>query len=165
MRLLICSAALMLASSASAQTPSAADYVRMAGQSDAFEIQSGQLAASKATSADLKAFGARMVKDHTKSTQTVLAAAAKSGLSPAAPPPLPPAKSDMLTQLQAANGEAFDRLYVSQQLQAHQEALSLQSGYARSGQDPNLKAAAAKIVPVVTMHLDMLRKGGGGHGM
>jgi putative membrane protein len=164
MRLFLCSAAMMLASSAVAQTPTAADYVRMAGQSDAFEIQSGQLAASKASSADLKAFGARMVKDHTKSTQMVLAAAAKSGLSPATPPPLPPAKSDMLTQLQAANGEAFDRLYVSQQLQAHQEALSLQSSYARSGQDPNLKAAAEKIVPVVTMHLDMLRKGGG-HGM
>jgi putative membrane protein len=130
-----------------------------AGQSDAFEIQSGQLAASKASSPDVRAFGQRMIKDHTKSTQMVLEAAGKSGLPALPPPALRPDQQDKLAQLRAADGAAFDTLYAAQQLQAHQEALDLQSAYARNGDDENLRKAAAKIAPVVTMHLDMLRNG------
>jgi putative membrane protein len=143
-----------------APAATAADYVMKAGQSDAFEIQSGQLAASKAKRSDVQAFGAQMVKDHTKSTEMVLAAAGKSGLPAASPPPLRPDQQDKLSQLQAASGEAFDSLYASQQLQAHEEALALHSAYAQGGDDANLKKTAGKIVPVVTKHLEMLRKGG-----
>lgn len=143
------------------QTPSAAGYVMQAGQSDAFEIQSGQLASAKAKRADVRAFGAKMIKDHTKSTQMVMAAATKSGLS-TAPPPLRADQRDMLTQLQGASGEAFDSLYATQQLQAHEEALVLHTAYAEGRGDANLKKTAASIVPVVTMHLDRLRKDGGG---
>jgi putative membrane protein len=184
MRSLIVVAALafagVAAQAASAQTPSsqasssqgstaqapaspartAADYVMKAGQSDAFEIQSGQLAASKAKRSDVQAFGAQMVKDHTKSTEMVLAAASKSGLPAPPPPALRLDQQDKLSQLQAATGEVFDSLYASQQLQAHEEALALHSAYAQGGDDANLKTVAAKIVPVVTQHLDMLRKGG-----
>lgn len=167
MRSLIIGAALAWAATAqnpdarpTASPASAADYVMSAGQSDAFEIQSGQLAASKASRPDVRAFGQRMVKDHTQSTQMVLAAAAKSGLPASPPPALRPDQQDKLAQLSAADGAAFDTLFAAQQVQAHQEALDLQSAYARNGDDENLKKAAAKIVPVVTMHLDMLRKGG-----
>ncbi|WP_454718835.1 DUF4142 domain-containing protein [Caulobacter segnis] len=144
------------------QTPSAADYVMQAGQSDAFEVQSGQLASAKGKRADVRAFGAKMVKDHTKSTQLVMAAATKSGLSTASPP-LRSDQQDKLTQLQGASGEAFDSLYATQQLQAHEEALALHTAYAQGGDDANLKKTAAGVVPVVSMHLDMLRKGGAGH--
>jgi putative membrane protein len=143
---------------AQAPAPPAAQYVMLAGQSDQFEIQTGRLASSKATSADLRKFGAQMVTDHTKSTAMVVAAAKKSGRPPGAPPPLKPAQRKMLSQLQSQSGEAFDKLYVSQQLKAHQEALDLQSSYAAGGDDPALKAAAAQIVPVVKMHLGMLQQ-------
>jgi putative membrane protein len=153
--------ALCVPGAALAQTaaaPSAAQYMMMAGQSDQFEIQTGKLASSKAHSADLKSFGAQMVKDHTKSTQMVMAAAKKSG-KPAAPPPsLDPQQQKMLSQLQGQSGAAFDKMYVSQQLTAHQQALQLQSSYAADGDDPNLKAAAGEIVPVVKKHLGMLQK-------
>jgi putative membrane protein len=177
MRAFIIAAALALAGTATAQTPTSqtpsgqtptaqvptnSDYVTAAGQSDAFEIQSGQLASTKAKSADLKAFGARMVTDHTKSTEMVMAAAKKSGMPPAPPPAPRPDQQDMLAQLRAADGDRFDSLYVSQQLQAHQQALDLHTTYARGGGSPELKAAAGKIAPVVTMHLDMLNKRGAG---
>ncbi|WP_297509998.1 DUF4142 domain-containing protein [uncultured Caulobacter sp.] len=150
------------AASDAASPPAAPAFVMMAGQSDAFEIQSGQMAADKASRPDLRAFGQRMVKDHTASTQMVMAAARKSGLSSAPPPALRADQQAMLSQLQGADGSAFDTLYVSQQLRAHQEALALHGAYARNGDDENLRKAAGKIVPVVTMHLDMLRKGDGG---
>jgi putative membrane protein len=160
--LLLCGAiALAIPAAALAQTmtaPPAAQYMMMAGQSDQFEIQSGTLAASKAMNPSLKTFGAQMVSDHTKSTKMVMDAAKKSGMPAAPPPPLRADQQAMLTQLQGQSGEAFDKTYITQQMAAHQDALALQSSYAAGGDDPNLKMAAGKIVPVVKMHMGMLQK-------
>jgi putative membrane protein len=159
--LLLCGALALLPAIASAQAappPPAAQYMMMAGQSDQFEIQSGKLAVSKAMSPDVKKFGAQMVTDHTKSTAMVMAAAKESGLPAGPPPALKPAQQTMLAQLQGQTGAAFDKTYVAQQLAAHKGALALQSSYAMSGDDKNLKMTAGKIVPVVKMHLGMLRK-------
>jgi putative membrane protein len=164
MRSYILAGALALALPAAAHAqpatpvPPAAQYMMMAGQSDQFEIQTGKLAATKAMSPDIKKFGGQMVTDHNKSTAMVIAAAKKSGLPTPPPPPLKADQQAMLTELQGQSGAAFDKTYVSQQLKAHQEALALQSSYAKRGDDPNLKAAAGQIVPVVQMHLGMLQK-------
>jgi len=135
----------------------AAQYIMTAGQSDQFEIQSGKLAETKAANLDLRKFGREMVADHTRSTATVMAAAKKSGLPTSPPPALSADQQAMLAELQSESGEAFDKTYVSQQTKAHQEALALQTAYENGGDDPNLRAAAADIVPVVQLHLTMLR--------
>ena len=160
MRLLLLSGVLALAVPAIAlaqSPPPAAQYVAMAGQSDQFEIMTGKLAAEKGASASVKSFGTHMVTDHTKSTAMVTAAAKKSGLT-VSPPALKSDQQAMFNELKAQSGAAFDKTYVNQQLKAHNEALTLQSGYAKAGDDANLKAAAAKIVPVVEMHIGMLKK-------
>jgi putative membrane protein len=172
MRVLIATAAAaLLATAASAQTTgamssssmsssgamSATDYVTMAGQSDQFEIQEGQLAQSQGKSARVKAFGKQMIADHTKSTAMVVAAAKKAGMTPSTPQ-LRPDQQQMISQLQATSGDDFDRLYIQQQTQSHQEALQLQQGYAQNGDSKPLKAAAAKITPVVQQHLTMLQQ-------
>ncbi len=168
-------AAALMATAASAQTSSSSmssqamgsspmsgamsptDYVTAAGQSDQFEIQEGQLAQSQGKSAKVKAFGKEMITDHTKSTAMVVAAAQKAGLSPSTPA-LRSDQQQMLSQLQAASGDDFDRLYIQQQTQSHQEALQLQQGYAQNGDSKPLKAVAAKITPVVQKHLTMLQQ-------
>lgn len=164
MRSLLLCGALVLAVPAVSQAqssmmpPPAAQYMMMAGQSDQFEIESGKLAADRAADPGVKKFGAQMVTDHTKSTQMVMAAAMKSGKPAGPPPPLKPDQQAMLNQLRAEKGATFDKTYVSQQMGAHKDALALQSAYAKSGDDPNLKMAAGKIVPVVKMHMAMLQK-------
>ena len=131
-------------------------YVTAAGRSDQFEIQEGKLAASMGHSRKVKVFGRQMIDDHTNSTHMVMAAALTSGLPQTPPPPLSPDQQQMIAQLQATSGAAFDQMYVQQQLQSHRMALQLQQGYAQSGTDPNLRGAAMKIVPVVQHHLGEL---------
>ena len=159
MRLLILGGALAIAlptfGFAQPAAPPADQYVTMAGQSDEFEIQSAKLAVEKGSPA-VRNFGRQMITDHTKSTAMVMAAAKASGL-PASPPPLTADQQAMLTELQGESGDAFDKTYVSQQLTAHQQALALQDAYAKGGDDPKLKAAAAHIVPVVQRHLSLLQ--------
>ena len=115
------------------------------------------MAESMAKSSKVRAFGRRMVKDHTDSTQQVMAAAQASGMPPMAPPPLTADQQQMIAQLQSTSGADFDRTYVQQQMQSHQQALAVQQGYAQNGSDPNLKMAAGKIVPVVEHHIQMLQ--------
>jgi putative membrane protein len=137
--------------------PSAVDYITIAGQSDLFEIQSGQLAEAKSANPAIKKFGHQMVTDHTNSTKMVMAAAKADGIPESPPPSLTADQKSMMAELKSESGEAFDKTYVAQQLKAHQDALAVQSSYAGSGDDPKLKSAANHIVPVVQMHITMLQ--------
>lgn len=153
-------AGLSVASAQPATAPmSAPDFVTAAGQSDQFEIQEGQLA-EQMGSPVVKRFGARMVRDHTKTTAALMRAVQRSGMEPPPPPPLRPDQEAMLAQLQGLSGPAFDRAYVAQQIQSHQEALTLQSSYAQSGDASAIRAAARSAVPIVRMHLRMAQRMG-----
>ena len=138
-----------------AKSPGA--YVTAAGQSDKFEVTEGKLAETMGSSGKVRAFGHKMVADHTKSTKQVMKAAMMSGLPKMPPPALRPDQQDMVAQLKAASGPAFDQLYVQQQMQSHQQALMVQQNYAKHGSKKALKMTAAKIVPVVEEHISMLQ--------
>ncbi|WP_174300122.1 DUF4142 domain-containing protein [Caulobacter sp. S45] len=143
-----------------AKSPGA--YVTAAGQSDKFEITEGRLAAQMGSSDKVRAFGQKMITDHTKSTMKVMAAAKMSGLPKMPPPALRPDQQDMVAQLKAASGPAFDSLYIQQQMQSHQQALMVQQNYAKHGADMHLKMVAMKTVPVVQEHISMLQNMGSG---
>lgn len=146
-------AGMMLAGAAHAALPPA-DFVKKAGASDLFEITTAKLETSS-KNPKIRAFANMMLKDHTKSTADVKAAAIKSGLKPK-PPALEPKQQADLAALKQATGTARDTLYVTQQKAAHEEALALHKDNAAGSSAPALKAASAKIVPVVEHHLHEL---------
>ena len=61
-----------------------------AGQSDAFEMQSSQVALAQSRNGRVRDFANMMIGDHGKTTATLIAAAKKSGLAPPPPPPATP---------------------------------------------------------------------------
>ncbi len=132
-------------------------YITAAGESDKFEITEGKLATTMGSSPKIRAFGQKMIADHTESTMLVLKAAKMSGLPKMQPPVLRPAQQDMVAKLKATSGPAFDQMYLQQQMQAHQQALTVQQNYAEHGTNKDLKMAATKIVPVVQQHIAMLQ--------
>lgn len=132
-------------------------YVRMAAASDLFEIQSSQLAMSRARRSETRQYAQMLVTHHTQTTQATVQAAQASGMTPP-PPMLLPMQQRMIEQLRAATGARFDQLYFTQQIPAHEMALALHSNYARSGDTPALRATAATAVPLVQRHLDEARR-------
>ena len=82
----------------------------------------------------------------------------------------PPAAMDerrqgLIDNLRAASGTDFDRTFVTQQIAAHEEALTLHRGYAENGDNPALKTFAGKTVPKLEEHLkgaQALQTAGGG---
>ncbi len=133
-------------------------YIMTASQSDEFEIQEGRMAENQAKSVKLRKFGAMMVRDHAKTTDTLHQAIMSTGMSIPPPPPLRPDQMQMVAQLQQLNGADFDKAYLMQQMQSHQAALMVQSNYARTGDVAALRGAASKAVPIVQAHIAMLNQ-------
>jgi len=156
--------ALTWSGAALAQAAGASDYVMKAGASDLYEMQSSQLVLQTTQDPKVKTYANKMIKDHTKSTAMVKAAATKAGMTPAEPM-LDADGQQMISQLQAAQGPERDKLYMQQQMMSHDKALSLQQDYASNGDSKPLKSAAAKIVPVVQSHKAMMSSMPGMSGM
>lgn len=128
-------------------------FAATAAASDLFEIESSKMAQAQAQRADVKSFAAMLVKDHTKSTADLKSIAARENIT-LSPPTLAPDMQSKIDALKDAKGAAFDTLYLTQQIPAHETALKLHQGYAQSGDNVALKDFASKTSKVVTKHLD-----------
>ena len=140
-----------------AQTPVATPaFVTAVAQSDRFEIEEGKIAEAKG-SAEVKSFGEKMVRDHTKLSDEMKAAVEKAGMAPP-PPTLRPDQHNMIVQLQELSGAQFNKTYLTQQIEAHRQALALVQSYAKTGDAPAIKAAAEQALPVIEEHLQIAEK-------
>ena len=140
-----------------AMATTAEGFVTTIAGSDMFEIESGKLAQSQGTSDAVKKFGAMLVKDHTKSSSELKAAASSSKPAVTVPTALPAEHQAKLDALKAAKGAEFDRLFGEQQTAAHQMALDTLRGYASGGDNDQLKAFASKTATVVEAHLNQAK--------
>lgn len=140
-----------------AAAPQQADaYLFYGGAGDIFEITTSMMAQHHASNPQVKTFATMLIADHTNLTNGALAAAKGAGLMPP-PPELSPMQKQMITELMAA-GPNFDRVFLQQQLTAHQQALQLQNGYASNGDVAALRSAAASAVPVVQGHIAQIQR-------
>ena len=164
----------MAGSAAIAQTPppppppeaktAAMPYVMAAGQSDMFEINSSQIALQKSQNPAIRKYANMLIKHHTKTTAATTKAAQKAGVTPM-PPALDPGAMTSINELQTAAATDFDRVYLAQQVPAHQAALDLHQSYARDGDKAPLKTTARTAVPIVRQHLAAATKMQSGAGM
>ena len=131
-----------------------ADFAGAVAASDMYEIQSGQIAAEKATSPELKSMGQMLVADHQKSTSDLKTAAAEARPAVAVMPALTPEQTQMLDALRSAAADQFDQTFLDQQKQAHRKTLDLLQRYSTEGDVESLKAFAGNAAPIVRKHLE-----------
>jgi putative membrane protein len=127
-------------------------FVSNASQTDMYEIEAGKMAQQRSKNADVKAFGKKMVTDHTAMSNSMKPLIAAAGQTPATS--LDQRRQGFIDNLKSASDADFDKTYVDQQVAGHEEALTLFQGYAKDGPDAGLKGGAAKAIPMVQMHLD-----------
>jgi putative membrane protein len=85
------------------------------------EVQLGKLATERAASADVKAFGQMMVKDHSEGNESLKQVASQLKIQqPTQVDAKHKALADKLSKLQGAE---FDREYINAMVQGHQEVL------------------------------------------
>ena len=134
--------------------PTTPDFVHEAAISDMFEIQSSKLAVDR-TTGPTKDFAEKMIKDHSKTTAQLKAAAAKAKID--VPDKMDSAHQKMFDSLKDMKGDDFAKEYHSDQDSGHKDAVSLFTRYANGGENADLKAWAAKTLPDLQGHLDMAK--------
>lgn len=135
-------------------TPGGQEFANKAARSDAFEIAAATLALTNGASQAVKDFAAEMITAHGASTIKIKAAAAMA--SPVITPDdtLTKDQNKELAELGKKKGAEFDKAYIDDQIDAHQDALALMRDYAEHGDTPSLKTMAGEIAPIVQKHLD-----------
>jgi putative membrane protein len=131
-------------------------FLMEASQGGQAEIQMGQLASEKAQSPKVKAFGQKMVTDHTALNNDLKPFADKDGVPP--PTSLSPDDQAELDKLQGLSGSEFDRQYVAYMLKDHQHDQMAFKQEIASTQDPQLKHAVEHGLKVIDQHLAIITK-------
>ena len=145
---------------ASAKATSAeAVFMRTAAMDGLAEVEHGRLAIERGASADVKQFAQRMVDDHSKAGEELKSLATQKHVT--LPTDLDQKHRAMQDKLAKLKGEAFDKAYMSHMVIAHQQAVALFQREAKGGKDPDVKAWAAKTLPVLQEHY----KSAGSHSM
>lgn len=150
------SAAVGTAGAATAGPIDTDTFVTNAVISDMYEIQAGQIAQQKGQSQAVKDFGKMMVTDHTALSNSMKPLIAAAGKTP--PAGLDERRKGMIDNLNAASAADFDKTYLDQQDAAHNEALTLMTGYAQRGDDAGLRGGAQNAVPKIQQHLEHVQK-------
>lgn len=131
-------------------------FAKKAMEGGMAEVQLGQLAAQNGGSDDVKQFGQRMVDDHTKLNNQMQPIAEQIGVTP--PTQLSPKDQALMTKLQGQSGKQFDDTYIRAMVKDHRMDLKEFRKEANSGQNPQLKDAAASGADVIQQHLQLVEQ-------
>jgi putative membrane protein len=119
-------------------------FMMNAAKGGMMEVEWGKLAAQNGQNADVKKFGNRMVTDHSKANNELMALAKEEGVS------LPAAKG--------AGKWKSDKDYMADMVKDHEKDLAEFQNEAQNGTDPDVKAFASKGAQMVNKHLALAKQ-------
>lgn len=132
-----------------------ADFAVKAADAGLSEIQLGRLAMERATDPRIKDFAERMVSEHEKANDELLAIARRHEIT------LPPATSedqiDKQRDLREKTGEEFDRDYIALMVDDHDDVVELFEDASTDVRNPDLQGFASKTLPALKRHLEEAR--------
>jgi putative membrane protein len=131
-------------------------FLRKAAQGGMAEVKLGQLAAQKASGDDVRAFGQKMVDDHTKLNNVMAPIADSMGVR--LPKDLSKEDQAEYDKLNALSGNNFDMEYLSFMVKDHHKDLHEFRQEAASTTDPTLQTAVANATKVIHEHTVMVDK-------
>jgi putative membrane protein len=116
----------------------------------------GAIAATKGTSAEVRDFGKRMMRDHHSLRKQGQDLAAKLKVTPEAPP-----NDDSKAQFDktmamlngAAKGKDFDKAYIDNEVEYHKSVLQTATSAMAAAQNAELKNLIQKAAPAIQAHL------------
>ena len=128
-------------------------FVTDAAESGMMEVKLGELAASNASTAEVKKFAATMVADHTKANAELKALAAKKNIT--LPADLSKEAQDKCDDLAKKKGYDFDKDYMDMMVSDHKDAVDDFEKEADKGKDPEIKAWANEKLTELRHHREM----------
>lgn len=115
------------------------------------QIEIARIAVDKATNPAVKEYATKVVDEQSKATGALKRIAGRESITiPGSLDSKQQAEVDSLAKLSGAD---FDRAYMKDQVRTHERSLRDFQREMRDGQDDNVKAFAARVLPLVQEHL------------
>jgi putative membrane protein len=124
------------------------------------EIDAARLAQEKAATPEVRAFAARVLKEHHELDDANRHLAQELSVEPQAPLlafEFAAAHEDAMQTLRAASGSAFDRAYVAHEIRQHVRVFTFLEAAADSEDTPALKQELVRTGPDLLSHISAAR--------
>jgi putative membrane protein len=131
-------------------------FVEKAARTGMAEVQLATNVSNRAQTQEVRAFAQRMITDHNRSNEELTTLAARKGIDP--PADVDPEKKALDADLAKLTGPALDRAYMEAMVKDHEAAAAEFESASRQLADPELKAWAAKNVPILHEHHHMAQE-------
>jgi putative membrane protein len=123
------------------------DFLQKAYQANANEIQLAQMASQRASNNEVKQYAQKLVSDHTKAKNEIQRIAQEKGVD------LSTARENTdQNKFSNLSGPAFDKEFIQEQMNAHQQAIDLHQQEAQNGKDPEIKSFASNQLGTLQQH-------------
>jgi len=149
---------LVVTGPAAAQVLNNADqeFVKKAAIGGMAEVELGRVAMQRAARPAVRSFGERMVADHGRGNTELAALARSKGMDVSTT--LDTTHQAMRDRLSGLSGADFDRAYMSEMVRDHTEDVALFERAAETASDADVKAFAARSLPMLRDHLALARQ-------
>ena len=131
-------------------------FVRAAARGGLSEIKLGKLAMDQGSNEAVKAFGTRMVAEHTKAGDDLKEAAKEENIG--LPTDLTAKDQATYDRLSKLSGAEFDQAYAQDMVKDHQQDLRDFQREANHGNDDVVRGFASETVPMIQQHLDQAKE-------
>ena len=120
------------------------------------EIELSKTALNRVQNKEVRDFAQKMVIDHTKASYELGKLAEKKNV--ALPTEMDAEHKSIKDAMLQLTGAEYDKKYVDTMVADHEKTVNLFKTQAESGTDAEAKAFAARTLPTLQMHLDMIKK-------
>ncbi|MFU8872458.1 DUF4142 domain-containing protein [Micromonospora sp. SL4-19] len=144
------------AAAQAAAQPSTQDtqYLQALHQVNLAEITMGNLAQQKGQNAQVKELGKQFVTDHTQLDDSVKSTASQLNVQLPSQPTTD--QQNVINQLNSLSGAAFDKAWVTAELNGHVQAIQATQTEISQGSEQSVITLAQDALPVLQAHLDAL---------
>ena len=133
-----------------------AEFVKKAASGGMHEVALGKLAAKMAKMDDVKAFGTKLVADHTKANMELMKIAKANQMD--VPTKMMPKDQKMTDHFKELKGDEFDKEFVMHMVKDHEMDIAEFTKASKEAKNADLKAFAAKSLPTLEEHLKMVKE-------
>lgn len=134
-----------------------ADVLRNIHLTNQLEIKAGKLAEKKGHTKQVRDYGKRLIKDHTKLDKEVEKTAKREGIDVNVPiaevdEKMNTKETDLMNKLRSVNGVEFDQTFAKEMDVAHQEAITSLKAAEAQYKGTDTARLIGKILPTLAKH-------------
>lgn len=132
------------------------EFLEEAAYGGLYEVELAKYVQQNAQNQRVRNFASMMVKDHSKANDELKALAAQKNVT--VPTALDEDHLKKVNNMREKRGADLDREYMKEMVDDHEKDVDKYKKQAEQGNDSDIKAFAAKTLPILLMHQDSAKK-------